>query len=598
MRWGRPPGPPGQHSAHDDIPSVRTRDRHALRNVLCALAVVAFCIDARAASQAPVGARNAMVVTSQHLATRVGVDILKQGGNAVDAAVAVGYALGVVFPGAGSLGGGGFMTLQLADGRKTFIDFREKAPLAATAGMYLDRDGNVIRGMSTKGYLAAGIPGNVAGFELALAKYGTMKRGTVIAPAIRLAQRGFVLEQGDADLLAVATADFRADAPSAAIFLDNGEPFKAGQRLVQKDLARTLQRIARNGADGFYKGPIADAIVASSTRGKGIITKADLAQYKARELAPIECDYRGYRIVSAPPPSSGGVIVCEILGILEGYPLRDLGFRSAQAVHYQIEAMRHAYVDRNSYLGDPDFVRNPTERLLDKGYAAKIRAAIDPVRAGVSGDIKPGVAPHEGTNTTHYSIVDKDGNAVAVTYTLNEWFGAKVTVAGTGIIMNDEMDDFTVKPGVPNFYGLVQGEANAIAPGKRPLSSMSPTIVLRDGKPVLVIGAPGGARIITVVVHLILNTVDYGMNLQEAIDAPRFHQQWLPESTSVEEFALSPDTRRMLADMGHKFTDSRPWSHAIGIIVGAPSLGGAAHGGDRFFGANDPRRNTGLALGF
>jgi gamma-glutamyltranspeptidase/glutathione hydrolase len=438
----------------------------------------------------------------------------------------------------------------------------------------------------------------VAGFELALAKYGTMKRAAVLAPAIRLAQLGFVLEQGDVDLLAVATADFRADAPSAAIFLDQGEPFKAGQRLVQKDLARTLRRIAYNGADGFYKGPVADAIVASSTRGKGIITKADLEQYQARELPPIECDYRGYRIVSAPPPSSGGVIVCEILGILEGYPLRDLGFRSAQAVHYQIEAMRHAYVDRNSYLGDPDFVRNPTERLLDKEYAAKIRAAIDPARAGISSAIKPGVAPHEGTNTTHYSIVDKAGNAVAVTYTLNEWFGAKVTVAGTGIIMNDEMDDFTVKPGVPNFYGLVQGEANAIAPGKRPLSSMSPTIVTRDGKPVLVIGAPGGSRIITVVVHLILNTVDYGMNLQEAIDAPRFHQQWLPESTSVEEFALSPDTRRMLADMGHKFTDSRQWSHAIGIIVGAPSLGGTPRDGNRFFGANDPRRNTGLALGY
>ncbi len=574
------------------------RNRNALRNVLCALAVVVLCIDARAASQAPVGAKNGMVVTSQHLATKVGVDILQQGGNAVDAAVAVGYALGVVFPGAGSLGGGGFMTLKLADGRKMFIDFREKAPLAATADMYLDRDGNVVRGLSTKGYLAAGVPGNVAGFELALARYGTMKRAAVIAPAIRLAQRGFVLEQADADMLGAVAEDFRADAPSAAIFLDNGEPFKAGQRLVQKDLARTLRRIARNGADGFYKGPTADAIVAASTGGKGIISKADLAQYQARELPPIECDYRGYHIVSAPPPSSGGVIVCEILGILEGYPLRELGFRSAQAVHYQIEAMRHAYVDRNSYLGDPDFVTNPIERLLDKGYAAQIRAAIDPAKAGVSRDLKPGVAPHEGTNTTHYSIVDQAGNAVAVTYTLNEWFGARVTVAGTGIIMNNQMDDFTVKPGVPNVYGLVQGEANAIAPGKRPLSSMSPTIVSRDGKPVLVIGAPGGSRIITVVVHLIINTVDYGMNLQEAIDAPRFHQQWLPEGTAVEEFALSPDTRRMLADMGHRFTDGRPWSHAIGIIVGAPSLGGAARDGNRFYGANDPRRNTGLALGY
>ncbi|MDH5247190.1 MAG: gamma-glutamyltransferase, partial [Betaproteobacteria bacterium] len=458
--------------------------------------------------------------------------------------------------------------------------------------------GNVIKGSSTKGYRAAGVPGNVAGFELALAKYGTMTRGAVIAPAIRLARRGFVLEQADVDMLANATEAFRADAPSAAIFLDRGQPLTAGRRLVQADLARTLRRIAKGGADAFYRGPIADAIVAASTRGNGIIAKADLERYEVRERTPIECDYRGYHIVSAPPPSSGGVIVCEILGILEGYPLRELGFRSAQAVHYQIEAMRHAYVDRNSYLGDPDFVTNPIERLLDKGYAAKIRAAIDPTRAGISSAIKPGVAPHEGTSTTHYSIVDKDGNAVAVTYTLNEWFGAKVTVAGTGIIMNNEMDDFTVKPGVPNVYGLVQGEANAIAPGKRPLSSMSPTIVSRDGKPVLVIGSPGGSRIITVVVHLILNTVDYGMNLQEAIDAPRFHQQWLPEGTYVEEFALSPDTRRMLADMGHRFTDARPWSHAIGIVVGSPSLGSDARGENRFFGANDPRRNIGLALGY
>ncbi len=292
------------------------------------------------------------------------------------------------------------------------------------------------------------------------------------------------------------------------------------------------------------------------------------------------------------------MILCEILGILEGYPLQEWGFRSARAVHHQIEAMRHAYVDRNSYLGDPDFVRNPVERLLDKAYAAQIRAAIDPVKAGVSRDLKPGVAPHEGTNTTHYSIVDKDGNAVAVTYTLNEWFGAKVMPATTGIVMNDEMDDFTTKPGVANFYGLVQGEANAIAPGKRPLSSMSPTIVLRDGKPVLVIGAPGGGRIITVVLQVILNTVDSGMSLQEAIDAPRIHQQWLPETTFVEPFALSPDTRRMLTEMGHAFAENSAWSQATGIIVGAPWLGGASRDGNRYYGAIDPRRNTGLALGY
>jgi gamma-glutamyltranspeptidase/glutathione hydrolase len=291
-------------------------------------------------------------------------------------------------------------------------------------------------------------------------------------------------------------------------------------------------------------------------------------------------------------------VICEMLNVLEGYPLKDLGFRSAQAVHYQIEAMRHAYMDRNSYLGDPDFVKNPLDRLLDKGYAEKIRAVIDPKKAGVSKDIKPGVPPHEGSNTTHYSIVDQWGNAVSVTYTLNDWFGAKVTAAGTGVLLNNEMDDFTSKVGVPNLYGLVQGEANAIAPGKRPLSSMSPTILTKAGKPVFVVGTPGGSRIITVVLHSILNVVDYGMNVQEAVDAPRFHQQWLPDVTNVETFALSPDTRKMLTDMGHNLGVPQPANHAAAIIVGAPSLGGKPVGKNRFYGANDPRRNTGLALGY
>ncbi|WP_235581357.1 MULTISPECIES: gamma-glutamyltransferase [unclassified Rhizobacter] len=539
-----------------------------------------------------------MVVTAQHHATQVGVDVLKKGGNAVDAAVAVGYALAVVYPAAGNLGGGGFMTIQLADGRKTFLDFREKAPLAATPNMYLDASGNVIKGLSTTGHLAVGVPGTVSGLELARAKYGTMTRAQLIAPAIRFADKGFVLEQGDVDMLLTSTEDFRKDAASGAIFLNKGQPFAPGQKLVQKDLAKTLRLISQKGEAGFYKGSVGAAIVASSQAGKGILTQADLDQYKTRELAPVECDYRGYRIVSAPPPSSGGVVICEILNVLEGYPLKDLGFRSAQSVHYQIEAMRHAYVDRNSYLGDPDFVKNPLDRLLDKGYAEKIRGVIDPAKAGVSKDIKPGVEPHEGSNTTHYSIVDKDGNAVAVTYTLNDWFGAKVTAAKTGVILNDEMDDFTAKIGVPNMYGLVQGEANAIAPGKRPLSSMSPTIMSRDGKPVMVTGTPGGSRIITVVVHTILNVVDYGMNVQEAVDAPRFHQQWLPETTNVEVNALSPDTRKILTDMGHKLGNPQPANHVAAILVGAPSLGGKPVGKNRFYGANDPRRNTGLAAGF
>ncbi|WHS58193.1 gamma-glutamyltransferase [Pseudomonas sp. G2-4] len=566
---------------------------------LVATSLTLGCLYAQAASQAPVAAENGMVVTAQHLATHVGVDVLKNGGNAVDAAVAVGYALAVVYPAAGNLGGGGFMTLQLADGRKTFLDFREKAPLAATADMYLDKDGNVVPDLSTRGHLAVGVPGTVSGMELALQKYGSKPRAELIAPAIRFAEDGFTLEQGDVDLLDTATDVFKKDMrDSGAIFLHNGEPMQVGQKLVQKDLAKTLREISAKGADGFYKGWVADALVTSSQANKGIITQADLDKYKTRELAPVECDYRGYHIISAPPPSSGGVVLCQIMNILDGYPMKDLGFHSAQGMHYQIEAMRHAYVDRNSYLGDPDFVQNPIDHLLDKNYAAKLRAAIEPQKAGESQKIKPGVAPHEGSNTTHYSIVDQWGNAVSVTYTLNDWFGAGVMASKTGVILNDEMDDFTAKIGVPNMYGLVQGEANAIAPGKAPLSSMSPTIVTKDGKTVMVVGTPGGSRIITATLLTILNVIDYGMNLQEAVDAPRFHQQWMPEETNLETFAASPDTLKLLESWGHKFAGPQDPNHIAAILVGAPSLGGKPVGKNRFYGANDPRRNTGLSLGY
>ncbi|WP_027476440.1 gamma-glutamyltransferase [Curvibacter gracilis] len=573
------------------LPRLRT-------TVLTGCLFLSFHWVAHAASVAPVAAENGMVVAAQHLATKVGVDVLKRGGNAVDAAVAVGYALAVVYPAAGNLGGGGFMTLQLADGRKTFLDFREKAPLAATPNMYLDKDGNVIKGLSTHGHLAVGVPGSVSGLEWAREKYGTLKRQELLAPSIALADQGFVLDQGDIDMLHTATGDFRKDPASAAIFLKGGEPYQVGDRLVQKDLARTLKAISDKGPEGFYKGPVAQALTQASQAGGGLITQADLDQYKTREMPPVECDYRGYHVVSAPPPSSGGVIICEILNILEGYPLKDLGFRSAQSVHYQIEAMRHAYVDRNSYLGDPDFVKNPIARLTDKAYAAQIRAVIDPSKAGVSKDIKPGVAPHEGSNTTHYSIADRWGNAVSVTYTLNDWFGAKVTVPGTGVLLNNEMDDFTVKIGVPNIYGLVQGEANAIAPGKRPLSSMSPTIVSKDNQPVMVVGTPGGSRIITAVLHTLLNVIDYGMNVQEAVDAPRFHQQWLPDVTNMENFAISPDTRKLLEAAGHKLGAPQPANHLAAVLIGAPSLGGKPVGKNRFYGANDPRRNSGLAMGY
>ncbi|MGE6385246.1 gamma-glutamyltransferase [Pseudomonas sp. NPDC078416] len=566
---------------------------------LVATALILGLSCAHAASVAPAAAENGMVVTAQHLATHVGVDVLKSGGNAVDAAVAVGYALAVVYPAAGNLGGGGFMTIQLADGRKTFLDFREKAPLAATANMYLDKDGNVVPDLSSKGHLAVGVPGTVSGMEMALSKYGTKKRAEVIAPAIKLAENGFALEQGDVDLLGTATDEFKADAKDlGTIFLNKGQPLQVGDTLVQKDLAKTLKEISAKGSDGFYKGWVAKAIVDSSQAGKGIITQADLDKYATRELAPIECDYRGYHVVSAPPPSSGGVVICEIMNILEGYPMQELGYHSAQGLHYQIEAMRHAYVDRNSYLGDPDFVKNPISHLLDRDYAAKLRAAIEPQKAGISQNIKPGVAPHEGNNTTHYSIVDKWGNAVSVTYTLNDWFGAGVMASKTGVILNDEMDDFTSKVGVPNMYGLIQGEANAIAPGKSPLSSMSPTIVTKDGKTVMVVGTPGGSRIITATLLTMLNVIDYGMNIQEAVDAPRFHQQWMPETTNLETFAVSPDTQKILESWGHKFAGPQDANHLAAILVGAPSLGGKPVGNNRFYGANDPRRSTGLSLGY
>jgi len=407
-----------------------------------------------------------------------------------------------------------------------------------------------------------------------------------------------VLEQGDVDILREGTADFQKDAPSAAIFLNRGQPLEPGSRLVQKDLARTLRNVSQRGVAGFYQGETAAALLAASRAGGGILTQRDFDAFATRELPPLECDYRGLHIVSAPPPSSGGIVLCEILNILEGYPLGEYGYGSARAVHFEIEAMRHAYVDRNYLLGDPTFVQNPVSQLLDRNYAAGIRLRIDPQRATDSRKLRPGIEVSEGRHTTHYSIADGYGNAVAVTYTLNDWFGARVTAASTGVLLNNEMDDFTAKPGVPNLYGLVQGEANRIEPGKRPLSSMAPTIVVRDGKPWMIVGTPGGSRIITAVLLTLLNVVDYGMDIQEAVDAPRIHQQWLPEETFVEARALSPDTRALLIGMGHKLTIPQPENHVAAILIGAPALNGTPVGRNRFYGALDPRRNTGLALGY
>ncbi|KQT68921.1 MULTISPECIES: gamma-glutamyltransferase [unclassified Aureimonas] len=555
-----------------------------------------------AASPAPAEGEHGMVVTAQHLASDVGIEVLKSGGNAVDAAVAVGYALAVVYPTAGNLGGGGFMTIRLKDGRTTFLDFRERAPLAATKTMYLDKDGNPLPDASTEGYLAVGVPGSVAGFEAAREAYGTRPREALLAPAIRLATEGFALEPGDVASFADGNERLAKDEAAAAIFLKDGQPLALGTVLKQPDLAASLRAIAETGVDAFYRGDIADRIVAASAAKGGILAKADFEQYKVRELKPVECDYRGFAIVSSPPPSSGGVIICEILNILEAYPLAYLGHGSAETTRLMVEAMRHAFVDRNASLGDPDFVANPTEKLLSKEYAKEIRARIDPYKAGVSQALMP-KGFGESTETTHYSIVDDEGNAVAVTYTLNGSFGAAVVAPGTGILLNNEMDDFTIKPGVPNLYGLVQGEANAVEPRKSPLSSMSPTIVSRNGKPFMVIGSPGGSRIITITLEAILNVIDHGMNLQEAIDAPRIHHQWLPDKVFMEPYALSPDTLKILAGMGYDIgidPDWTIWGEAAGILVGGRSLAeiDAGTAPARYYGAIDSRATAGKALGY
>ena len=574
--------------------------RGRLNLVLTTAVAIALALPAGAdaASPTPVGAEHGMVVSAHHLASRAGVDVLKAGGNAVDAAVAVAYALAVTFPEAGNLGGGGFMTVRFHDGRTAFIDFRETAPGAATATMYLDANGNPVPDRSRRGYLAVGVPGTVAGLELARTKYGTKSRAVLMADAIRLARDGFVLDQGDADMLADAADEFRKDGPSAAIFLNRGQPWKPGQRLVQTDLARSLSLIAKSGPSAFYNGPIAAKIVAASKKGGGILAAGDFAAYKARELKPLECDYRGYHMISAPPPSSGGVVLCETFNILEGYPIGELGFHSAAGTHLLTEALRRAYHDRNLNLGDPSFVTVDTAHFIDKNYAAALRQGIDPNKATPSASLGGIGGGGEGQNTTHFSIVDKDGNAVSLTYTLNDWFGAHVTAAGTGILLNDEMDDFSAKPGAPNMYGLVEGPNNAVAPGKRPLSSMTPTIVTKDGKLAMVVGTPGGSRIPSAVIETISNMIDFGMTVTEAVDAPRIHHQWLPDEIGYERFGLSADTVTKLEAMGHKVVPMDYGNHVAAILVGAPAIGAKPLGGLNLYGAIDPRLNLGDVEGY
>ncbi|MGE0420471.1 MAG: gamma-glutamyltransferase, partial [Acetobacteraceae bacterium] len=584
--------------------------RRRLAAVLTAL-LLSCAVPALAASLPATEATDAVVVSAQRDAAAAGLQILAQGGTAIDAAIAVGYAEAVTNPCCGNIGGGGFMTLHLADGHDIFLNFREMAPAAAHADMYLDPTGTVVPRLSLDGWLAVGVPGTVAGLDAALTRYGTLPRATVMAPAIRLARQGFILGRADAAIIARQARRLARQPNVARIFLrPDGTPLQPGDRLVQPDLAATLQAIADHGPAAFYQGTIPAKVEAASRAGGGILTAADFAAYRTTESEPLRCVYRGFVILSAPPPSSGGVTLCQILTILQGYDLRAMGWNAAAAVHVITEAERHAFLDRNTWLGDPAFVRNPIQWLLSPAYAAEIRARITD-RATPSAALQPGSPPHEKPETTHFSVLDKAGNAAAVTYTLNGAFGAGVIAGDTGFLLNDEMDDFTAKPGVPNLFGLVQGSANAIAPGKRPLSSMTPTIVLRDGKVAMVLGSPGGPRIITIVLQVLLNLIDYGMAPQAAVDAPRLHHQWLPDVIRAEPFALSADTQRLLEGMGYRIEVQSPWGAAAlaATPTADPGRGAVASSGTDsaviagmrpgfLYGANDSRRPAGAALGF
>jgi gamma-glutamyltranspeptidase/glutathione hydrolase len=587
---------------------MRFRDKSL---ILLLMAAVAMLGPARAlGSTEPVHAQHGIVVSAQELGSRAGVEIMQAGGNAVDAAVAAGFALAVVHPAAGNLGGGGFMLIRMADGKVHFLDYREKAPATAKPDMYLDAQGNVIEGASEIGYKSIGVPGSVAGMVYAEQKYGKLTLKQVMEPAIRLAREGYALSWGEA-------RDFQRDkylaqfAESRRVFQRDGNYYQPGEVFRQPDLARTLERIAAK-PDDFYHGALARELAAAMQKGGGLITADDLAHYQVLEREPVRGTYRGFEIISAPPPSSGGTVLIESLNILEGYDLAKLGNRSAESIHFTTEAFRRAFFDRAEFMGDPDFSKIPVSQLIDKRYAAAWRESIDAGHASASKELKrpeifseleqyaaahpQPVANHESPHTTHYSVVDAEGNAVAVTTTINDWFGSRVTAEGLGFLMNDEMDDFSVKPGVPNSDGLIQGAANAIGPGKRPLSSMTPTIVLRDSRLFLVLGSPGSSKIITTVANVLMSVIDYGMNIQEAVNAPRFHNQWLPDVLNVERW-FSPDTVRVLQKMGynvqfglHEGSDSGSyWSDAECIAVDPQT-------GERL-GASDDRHN-GKAVGY
>ncbi|PVB61436.1 gamma-glutamyltransferase [Labrenzia sp. 011] len=540
----------------------------------------------------PVTAQNGMVASQEAVATGVGVDILRKGGNAVDAAIATGFALAVTLPRAGNLGGGGFMLVHMAESRQTeALDYREKAPAAASWDMFLDEDGEPDSDKSRFSGLAVGVPGTVAGFAEAYARHGSgnLTWAELVAPAIELAENGITVTPGLSAALTAAMPRLTKDPATAAVFYRQGMiPPLPGDILKQQDLAATLRRIADLGAEGFYQGETAEMIAARVQTAGGGMTVEDLAAYRPVWRAPITGTYRGYEIASMPPPSSGGVHIVQILNMLEHFPLAEYGLNSADSIHVMAEAMRRAYADRSEYLGDPDYVDVPVTGLTSPAYAAELVRTIDMETATPSAEIRPGnPAPYESNETTHFSVVDKDGNAVANTYTLNFSYGVGMMAEGTGVLLNNELDDFSAKPGVPNAYGLIGGAANAVEAGKRPLSSMSPTLVFRDGVFLLATGSPGGSRIITTTLQIILNVIDHGMNIAEATAAPRIHNQWLPDEIRIEE-GLSPDTIRLLEERGHTIELRNAMGSTQSIMKAAGLLAGAS----------DPRRMGALTAGY
>jgi|26BtaG_2_1085354.scaffolds.fasta_scaffold03947_2 gamma-glutamyltranspeptidase/glutathione hydrolase len=538
----------------------------------------------------PVWAKNGMVATQEALASDIGLQILKDGGNAVDAGVAVGFALAVTLPRAGNIGGGGFMMIYDAkQGKTVALDYREKAPSSASRDMYLDDEGNAVSDLSRYHGLAVGVPGTVAGLLKALEEHGTMSREQVMAPAIALAEDGIEVTAGLSESL-TALSDRLQKWPSTkkVFFKADGSAYQPGERLKQPELARSLKRIAVQGADGFYKGETARDIVKAVNEAGGSMSLQDLADYEAIARVPVKGDYRGYEIVSMPPPSSGGIHIIEILNILEGYPLGDYGQNSAQTIHLMSEAMQLAYADRAEYLGDSDFIDVPASGLTSQAYADKLRTLIDPNKATPAATIKANnPLPYESDQTTHFSIVDKDGNAIANTYTLNFSYGTGLVADGTGILLNNEMDDFSAKPGVPNGYGLIGGDANAVEANKRPLSSMSPTLVFKDSKPYIVTGSPGGSRIITTVTQIISNVIDHDMNIAEATHAPRIHDQWLPDEIRVEK-ALNIDTVKKLESMGHTVSPKSAMGSTQSIMLTPNGV----------YGSSDPRIVDAAVVGY